>query len=92
MDGDDLLLAKIKAIDDLVRGIDVDRLPDSLDYVQALRMIESTAASALTNAVRRARGTGESWAQIGKYLGVSPQAAHERYAKSAGIVTGAAAN
>ncbi len=88
MDGDEVLLAKIRAIDDLVRGIDVERFPESLGYVQALRMIETTAASALTNAVRRARVAGESWARIGKYLGVSPQAAHERYAKSSAIVNG----
>lgn len=81
MDSGELLLAKIKAIDDLVRGIDAERLPQPLDYVQALRMIESTAGSAVRTAVGRARDTGESWAQIGRYLGVSPQAAHERYAK-----------
>jgi len=77
----DALLAKTKALEDLITGIDAEHSPDTLDYVQALRMIETTAASALRNAVGRARDMGASWAQIGKYLGVSPQAAHEQFAK-----------
>ena len=77
----DVLQEKVDALRELIAGLDVaNNYPEALDYVQVLRMIESTAKSALGNAVERARMAGESWAQIGRYLGVSPQAAHERFA------------
>ncbi len=52
---------------------------DTRDLVQLLRMVRDTADSALTDAVAQARQEGLSWEHIGRWLGTSRQAAHERY-------------
>jgi len=77
-----LLAAKIDALSDLVRGIEDDHYPIPLDYVQALRMIRDTAESALREAVPSAVADGATWAQVGRALDVTPQAAHQRYAQT----------
>lgn len=41
----------------------------------------ASAQSELEAAVRAARAAGDSWSAIGVALGVSKQAAHERYGK-----------
>lgn len=77
MSADEILSSKIDALADLVASLDPGR---SLDAVQALRMIAQTAESAQRQAVRHARADGASWDEIGRALGTSRQAAHERYA------------
>lgn len=50
-----------------------------LDLVQLLRMVRETADSALPYAVESAREDGASWEKIARMLGVSKQAAQQRY-------------
>ena len=47
------------------------------------RLIEESEA-AIAAVVDRLRWDGASWAEIGEVLGVSPQAAHKRYAHITG--------
>lgn len=79
-----LLADKTTALDNLIRGIkpntDGTQWATGLDTVQGLRMIRETADSALVNAVALARSEGESWESIGRALGMTRQAAHEKYA------------
>lgn len=77
----DLLTEKTEALRDLLAGLEESRYPTALDYVQALRMIRETAESALQQAVPAAVHDGATWAQVGKMLDVSAQAAHQRYAE-----------
>ena len=71
---------KLDALADLHAQVqDSGYPPDPLGRVQLLRMIRETAESALTQAVAEAREQGESWDALGRALGVSRQAAHERY-------------
>lgn len=51
----------------------------SLDLVQLLGMVRETADSALPYAVKCARADGASWEKVGNMLGVSKQAAQQRY-------------
>jgi len=51
----------------------------ALDLVQLLRMVRETADSALSYAVASARVDGASWEKIAHMLGVSKQAAQQRY-------------
>nr|BFE84982.1 hypothetical protein GCM10020093_075830 [Planobispora longispora] len=44
-----------------------------------LSQIESWQRTLLDQAVSRARETGASWAEVGEAMGVSKQAAHERF-------------
>lgn len=75
-----ILEAQIDALTDLLRSISDDHYPEPTDYVQALRMIRDTADAALPQAVTLARAHGASWDLVGRYLGTTRQAAHERYA------------
>jgi hypothetical protein len=54
-----------------------------LDLVQLLRMVRETAESALPYAVESARADGASWEQVARMLGVSKQAAQQRYGEVA---------
>lgn len=76
----ELLADKIDALGVLMRGIEDDHYPTALDRVQGLRMIRETADSALQQAVNQARDEGETWEKIARYLDVTTQAAHKRYA------------
>jgi len=51
----------------------------SADVLQLLAMLRDTADSALKDAVRQARAEGMSWEQVGRWTGVSKQAAQQRY-------------
>lgn len=55
--------------------------PAGLDQVQILRMISTAAESMIPQAVEQARAEGETWADIGLMLGVSKQAAIQRYSR-----------
>jgi hypothetical protein len=74
-----ILTDKLDTLHKLTRGIEDDRHPTTDDLLQVLRMVEETSASALRDVVFVARKEGMSWDQIGKRLGVSRQAAWERY-------------
>lgn len=49
------------------------------DVIQCLRMLAETATSALETAVLVAREQGMTWDEIGKWLGVTRQAAQQRF-------------
>lgn len=51
----------------------------ALDLVQLLSMVRETADSALPYAVSAARSSGASWEKVARQLGVSKQAAQQRY-------------
>ena len=56
--------------------------PDELDLANALgaiRLVELAAAQARRKVVDRMRHQGDSWEKIGDALGISRQAAHERF-------------
>lgn len=52
---------------------------DLLDMIGSVRLVELAAAQARRAIVNEARATGHTWAEIGDALGVSRQAAHERF-------------
>jgi hypothetical protein len=60
----------------------------TLDTVQLLRMIEATAASANAQAVQEARNQRATWAEVGKMLGTSSQAAQQRYTRAQEVKAG----
>jgi hypothetical protein len=74
------LIAKLDNIAANADQLDAWAHLETADLVQLLHMVRDTADSALADAVGMARGEGQSWEQIGKWLGTSRQAAHERYA------------
>lgn len=74
-----LLRKKIDALTDLVTSIEDDHYPTAADRVQALRMIAETADAALPAAVSELRREGATWEVVARWLGVSRQAAHERF-------------
>lgn len=49
------------------------------DAIQCLRMLTETATSSLETAVRLARERGMTWDEVGKWLGVTRQAAQQRF-------------
>lgn len=69
---------KVDTLHELVAGLD-PTWRGGLDTVQALRMVRETADAALKDAVRQAVREGATWDQVGKQLGVTRQAAWERY-------------
>ncbi len=76
------LIAKLDTLSENANQLDAFAHLDTADLLQLLRMVRDTADSALTDAVGQARGEGLSWEHIGRWLGTSRQAAHERYAGS----------
>ena len=52
---------------------------ETADLLQLLRMTRDTADSALEDAVGQARAEGMSWEQVGRWTGVSKQAAQQRF-------------
>ena len=60
------------AVDDLVRGAGGRRL-------EAANRLRHAADALVTELVIQARTEGATWADIGEALGVSTQAAHQRY-------------
>lgn len=61
----------------------VRQADDALDMLGAIRAVELAAEQARRAVVSHARMTEFSWSEIGDALGVSKQAAHQRYAKKA---------
>ena len=57
-----------------------DRTP--LQVVEDARWLQDQVDRAMRQLVDDAREAGASWADVGKALGVSRQAAHERFGKS----------
>lgn len=60
------------AVDDLVRGNDDRRL-------EAAARLRHASEALVTELVTKAREDGATWADIGEVLGVSTQAAHQKY-------------
>lgn len=69
-----------------VLGID----SDPLSLVRAARGVQDQADDLLTTAVHQARESGCTWQEIGDVLGVTRQAAFQRYGKPIDPRTGAA--
>jgi DNA-directed RNA polymerase specialized sigma24 family protein len=57
--------------------------PNPLEELMRIARARHELAAAEAVAVRRARNAGFSWAEIGTMLGVSKQAMHKKYGKSA---------
>lgn len=70
---------KVSTLSDLMLSIEDDHYPTTADYLQTLGMVRDTADSALTSAVRVARGEGMTWEQVGRWLRITKQAAQQRY-------------
>ena len=60
------------AVDQLIRGRDDQRL-------EAANRLRHAADALVTELVGAARAEGATWADIGEALGVSTQAAHQKY-------------
>lgn len=60
------------AVDDLVRGDDDQRL-------EAAARLRQASEALVTELVAKAREEGATWSDIGEVLGVSTQAAHQKY-------------
>lgn len=69
----------IDALVELIRSLDTESNSTVLEQVQTLRMVREAAESALKQAVPAAAAEGATWAQIGRALDVTTQAAHQRY-------------
>lgn len=80
MDVDALLTDHIDALTVLVRSVDGEGYPTPLERVHGLRKIREATDNATETAVAVAINTGATWEKIGRALGVSPQAAHQKYA------------
>ena len=52
---------------------------DLANAIGAIRLVELAAAQARRVTVERTRSQGDSWEKIGDALGISRQAAHERF-------------
>jgi len=52
---------------------------DLANAIGAIRLVELAAAQARRKVVERMRAQGDSWEKIGDALGISRQAAHERF-------------
>ena len=74
------LIAKLDNLAENAGHLDAFAHLETAELVQLLRMVRDTADSALSDAVTQARSEGMSWEQVGRWLGTSRQAAHERYA------------
>ena len=60
------------ALEELARGSSGERL-------EAANRLRHAADALVTELVAEARGSGATWADIGEALGVSTQAAHQKY-------------
>ncbi|GAS95577.1 uncharacterized protein RMCC_2543 [Mycolicibacterium canariasense] len=65
---------------------------DPLDWVRAARDVQRQADAFMAAAVEQARDAGRTWQEIGDVLGVSRQAAFQRYGKPIDPRTGEAMN
>lgn len=65
---------------------------DPLDMVCAAREVQAQAEALMVAAVQQARDSGRTWQQIGDSLGVTRQAAFQRYGKPVDPRTGEAMN
>lgn len=63
---------------------------DPLDWVRAARDVQHGADALMATAVAQAREEGRTWQEIGEVLGVSRQAAFQRYGKPIDPRTGEA--
>ena len=78
MDARELLADKLTTAAGIAATADDDYLTP-LERVHAIRRLAETVESALRTAVADARADGASWGQIGTGLGVTRQAAQQRY-------------
>ncbi|WP_231514642.1 DUF3887 domain-containing protein [Mycobacterium sp. URHB0044] len=65
---------------------------DPLELVRAARVVEDQAEALMAAAVHQARGAGHTWQEIGDVLGVTRQAAFQRYGRPIDPRTGKAMN
>lgn len=56
-------------------------LSTALEKARSLKDVERDAGAAVREAVEEARKAGATWEQVGEALGITRQAAHERYGK-----------
>jgi hypothetical protein len=70
-------------------GLGIEGEPAELGAVRVARELGKLSQAALRLAVERAQSGGHSWEEIGERLGVSPQAAYQRFGRSPALSTGA---
>lgn len=73
-------IARANALDELITAAEsIAGAGDILDMLGAVRITELFAAKARHCIVHEARAEGRTWAEIGDALGITRQAAHERF-------------
>ncbi|GAA4759267.1 hypothetical protein [Gordonia alkaliphila] len=80
-DFNEATVARAQALDTLILlSESIAGADDYGDMIGAVRMVELAAQQARRAIIAEARASGETWQSIGDALGISRQAAHERYA------------
>ena len=57
----------------------------SLAAIHRAVMARAQSEADLVTSVASARGAGHSWAEIGTYLGITGEAARQKYSRTAGV-------
>lgn len=78
----DVFADKVATAKSLASQAEQAMLDDAMeDSIQCLQFLAETATSALETAVLIARDRGMTWERVGRWLGVSRQAAQERFGR-----------
>lgn len=76
-------IARANALDELIIAAEsIAGAGDILDMLGAVRLVELFAAKARHCIVHEVRAEGRTWAEIGDALGITRQAAHERFSET----------
>lgn len=81
-----------RSLGDIVASPVLSEGDDPLSVLRAVDAVQAQAATLLATAVARARSSGATWQQVGDVLGVSRQAAFQRFGRPIDPRTGAVMN
>lgn len=78
----DMDAATTEAVNSLVKMVEqIGKQDDLGDELGAVRLVELAADQVRRRIIAQARAAGNSWADIGAVLGVTKQAAQQRYGR-----------